>query len=276
MAAAVVVMHAPVLLGGQTWADSGYLQSVVPSRLAAADAIAAGRLPTWWDGTGLGVPLAPAPHHGALYPPSWLPALAGGAAWALDLVIVLHVFWAALGVALWSRRLGADDLGAVAAGGAFAASGVIAAGIPTGAVLAVAHLPWIGWAADRVGMAADGGGRARAAVVLAALLGLVGLSGELAIGAEAIALAVAAAAARSRHRGAAVGCAVGAVVAGALLAAVQLWPALLHLTGDVAGAAPAEPPRWLGVVIPGAGAPFVGLPAVALAAGIVVTVRRRR
>jgi len=263
LAAAIMVMHAPVLLGGETWADAVYLGEVVPARMAAAAAIADGHLPEWWSGTGLGVPLAAAPHHGALYPPHWL--LAWGRIGLLDLVLLLHVWWAAVGIAVWARRLGADDLSAVVVGGAFAACGAVSGSLAPGAAVAICHLPWIGWAADRVNMAADARGRGRATVALAALLGVVGLTGQIAVLVDGVVLAIAIAASRPRHRRPAVIHGAIAIVAGLLLAAVQLWPAALHLTGDIAGADAGEPPRWLGLVIPGAGAPFVGVPLIALA-----------
>jgi hypothetical protein len=266
LAAAVLVMHAPVLVAGKTWAEPAYLGQVVPARLAAGEAIARGELPAWWTGTGLGVPMAAAPHHGALYPPHWLPALVPAHALAvLDGILLLHLWWAALGVALWSRRLGADDLGAVAAGAAFAACGVAGAGVIGGAIVAIAQLPWIGWAADRLGMAAPPRGRARAAAIVALLLGAVLLTGQLAIAIDAAILAVAVAASRARRLPVVAGWTAVALVTGALLGAVQLVPALLHLTGDVAGVADAEAPRWLGLLVPGAGAPFVGLPLIVLA-----------
>jgi hypothetical protein len=276
LAAAVLVMHAPVLVAGKTWADPGYLGEVVPARLAAGERIARGELPAWWTGTGLGVPMAAAPHHGALYPPHWLPALLpGDGLAALDGLLLLHLWWAALGVALWSRRLGADDLGAVAAGAAFAAGGVAGAALVSGAVVAVAQLPWIGWAADRLGMAAPPRGRARAAALLAALLGAVLLTGQIAIAIDAVVLAVAVSAARARRLPVVAGWTVAALLVAALVGAVQLAPAALHLTGDVAGVTDGAAPRWLGLLVPGAGAPFVGLAIVALAAVAAVAGERR-
>jgi hypothetical protein len=276
LAAAVIVVHAPVLVGGQTWADPAHLGELVPSRLAAAEQVARGEVPAWWSGTGLGVPLAAAPHHGALYPPHWLPGLAPGAAMALlDLILLVHAWCAALGVAIWSRRLGANDVGAVAAGAAFAASGVVGAALVSGAIVALAYLPWIGWAADRVAMAAGARARIRAALALALPLGLVALTGELAIAIDAAVLAVLMTMARARQPALALAATAAAIAGGALLGGAQLVPAVLHLTGDVASAAPIDSPVWLGVVVPGAGAPFLGMPILALAAVAGVVAERR-
>jgi len=82
LAVAVVAIHARVVAGGKTWDDVRYHVEVAPPRLAAAESVQAGRLPAWWDGTALGVPLAGEPTHGALYPPAWVAATPR----ALDLV----------------------------------------------------------------------------------------------------------------------------------------------------------------------------------------------
>ncbi|MBL9019366.1 MAG: hypothetical protein JNL83_34580, partial [Myxococcales bacterium] len=68
----VIVVHARVVAGGKTWDDVAYHAEIAPPRLAAAEQIQRGALPQWWDGSGLGVPLAAEPQHGALYPPAWL------------------------------------------------------------------------------------------------------------------------------------------------------------------------------------------------------------
>ncbi|MBA3819733.1 MAG: hypothetical protein H0X17_12625, partial [Deltaproteobacteria bacterium] len=88
---AVVVIHARLIAGGQTWDDGRYHTEVAPPRLAAAEAVQRGALPAWWEGTALGVPLASEPGHGAMYPPSWIAATPR----ALDLVTLAHLLWAA-------------------------------------------------------------------------------------------------------------------------------------------------------------------------------------
>src|ERR1051325_10453137 len=92
---AVLVVQIRVIAGGQTWDDVRYHTEVAPPRLAAAQAVHRGDVPGWWDGSGLGVALAGEPSHGALYPPAWLTATPR----SLDLAILAHLAWAALGVA---------------------------------------------------------------------------------------------------------------------------------------------------------------------------------
>lgn len=108
---AILVVQIRVIAGGQTWDDVRYHTEIAPPRLSAARAVQRGDVPGWWDGSGLGVPLAGEPSHDALYPPHWLAAEPR----ALDLVVLAHLAWAALGVTVWARRR-ASDRGALIAG----------------------------------------------------------------------------------------------------------------------------------------------------------------
>jgi hypothetical protein len=212
---AVIVICARIVVGGQTWDDVAYHTEVAPPRLAAAAQLVHGTLPGWWDGAGLGVPLLAEPSHGAAYPLVWL----ARSPRALDWLIVLHLAWAALGIAIWARRRGAGELTALAAGLFVVTSGaVIGAGL-RGALFGIAHLPWIAWSAEAVR-------ERRASVVLGASLGLVALSGQLAILVDAVVLALVLA--RPSWRLAA------ALGAGLLVGALQ-WVPVLATLGTTAG-----------------------------------------
>lgn len=224
LVAVVLVVFAPIVLGGKTWDDVPYHTEVAPARIAAADAVLGGALPTWWDGTGLGVPLLGEPSHGAAYPLTWLSATPG----SLDLVLVLHVLWCAIGVALWARRLRASELGALVAGVLVATAGVIASAALRGALPALAQLPWIAVAGSHCAWTQSPAARARSAVALGVLLGLVGLAGQLAVLVHALVLAALVLA--RRWRWLVVACAIGLAIA-----SVQWLPALFVL-GDTAGA----------------------------------------
>lgn len=157
LAVAVIVVHARVVIGGKTWDDVPYHTEIAPPRLAAAELVVHGSLPAWWDGTGLGVPLAAEPSHGAMYPPLWLAPTPR----SLDLAMLLHLAWAALGVAVWARRrtppatTGVSDPSALVAGLLVATTGLLASTALRGALPALAHLPWIGvtamWLASAAG-----------------------------------------------------------------------------------------------------------------------------
>lgn len=250
LAVATAVAHAPVVLGGETWDDVRYHAEVAPPRLAAAAAVQGGAWPAWWDGTGLGVPLAAEPSHGAIYPPGWSASTPRG----LDLLLILHLAWAALGVAVWARTrvpprtVAASDPGVLVAGVLIATSGLLASTALRGALPALAHLPWIGAAATWLVIASSRARReqAMAAAALGALIGLVGLTGELAALVDAVILAVAIAG--RRRTWAALGLGLGG---GLAIACAQWVPAVLHLP-HAAGAQVAGLPlsRLLELIVP--------------------------
>lgn len=225
LAVSVLVVHARVVLGGKTWDDVRYHTEIAPPRLAAGDAVRTGVPPGWWEGSGLGVPLVGEPSHGAAYPAVWLAT----SPHALDLVWLAHMLWLALGIALWARRLGASEVPAVLVGVLAAASGIVASAAMRGALPALAHVPWVGWAALGIASATDSRARMRAAVGLGALLGAIGLAGQLAIFIDALALALVIGMSRTSWRALSI-----AVAAGLAIACVQWVPAMLVL-GDGAG-----------------------------------------
>ncbi|HTE56855.1 MAG TPA: hypothetical protein VK698_38650, partial [Kofleriaceae bacterium] len=141
---------APVLLGGRTPASEPHLASSLPWFDRMAGAIGGGHLPEWDDASGLGAPVALEVGRPLCYPPAWLVG-ALPRPWGTDALLVAHLLLFGLGAAAWSRRLGAEPMGAVVAGGGAALSaaalGVVVGG---GAICAAAWLPWVGWAVDRL------------------------------------------------------------------------------------------------------------------------------
>jgi hypothetical protein len=263
LVAIVLVVFAPIVLGGQTWNDLRYHTEIAPPRIAAADAVLGGEVPTWWEGSALGVPLLGEPSHGAAYPIGWIAATPQ----SLDLLLVVHVLWCALGVALWARRRGASELGALVAGVLVATSGVIVGAALRGALPALAQLPWIALAASRVASVSRRSCRVRWTSALAALIGLVGLAGQLAV--LAIALVLASLLLARHLRWLAIAC-----VAGLAIASVQWLPAIFVL-GDSAGATvqPMSLSRIIELVFPLRGedagwfpSVYVGAPVLVLAA----------
>ena len=241
LAIAVVIIDARILVGGDTWDDIAYHTEVAPPRIAAAQAVVHGELPGWWDGTGFGVPLWAEPSHGAATPTCWL---ATGPR-ALDLLLVLHVLWLALGVALWARRAGASELGAIVGAVLVASTGVVASAAIRGALPAIAHLPWIGWAASSAAAATTRSARARAAVFAGAFIGAVALAGQLGVIVDAIAIACVFGARRDT------GWTLGAGIAGGLAIGALLWIPAMLVHGAGAHVAGMPPARLLELVVPG-------------------------
>jgi hypothetical protein len=279
LAVAVIVAQGRVIAGGDTWADVRYHTEVQPPRLAAAASVHAGRLPLWWDGSGLGVPLGAEPSHGAWTPLAWIASTPRDD----DFLQILLLWWAAFGVAVWARRRGAGESGALVAGLLVATSGVMASAALRGALPALAQLPWLGAAATLLGDAKDRRERANATAAVGALLGAIALAGQLAILVDAIAITVAIGARRDHARWLA-----GALGIGLAIGAVQWIPAAIELGSGVAGGSLHAMPlaRFVELIVPGSfGSPnpqravtaiagalpwapslFVGVPLLALAA----------
>ena len=279
------------LLFGSTWDDVRYHTEVTPPRLAAATAVQQGLLPGWWDGTGLGVPLAAEPSHGALYPPTWI----ASSPRAFDWLAIAHLVWLAIGIAVWARLrssepprhrtwLGeASEPAAVVVAILVATGGLATSAAMRGALPAIAHLPWIGAASAWLAHAESKRDRTRAAVALGALIGLVGLAGFAGSLADALILAVALGARRRTLGYLAVG-----IAGGLAIAAAQWVPAIFELMTPRAGAEVTAIPiaRLVELIVPlASGSPdperalatlagdtawapsvFVGAPLLALAA----------
>lgn len=261
----IVVVRAPVIAGGKTWADLRYHTEVAPPRLAAAEAIQSGQLPMWWEGSGLGVPLAAEVSHGAMYPPTWL----ASSPRALDLLAIAHLVWAALGVALWARRRSrplpnaASEPAVLVAGLLVATSGIVASAAIRGALPALAHLPWVGLCAGALVDANILRERARAALGLALALGAIALAGVFAIAVDAIAIAIVIGA-RART----LPWLAAAIAAGVAIGLAQWLPAILH-AGELAGTGTVEGlplARLVELIVPasfGATDPARGVAAIA-------------
>lgn len=235
LATVVLVVEARVVLGGKTWDDVPYHTEVAPSRLAAADAVLSGHVPAWWDGSGLGVPLVAEPSHGAAYPITWIAATPH----ALDLVLILHLLWLAIGIAQWARGRGASEIAAATAGVLIATSGVIASAAIRGALPALSHVPWIAWAASQ-----------RRYALVGVFVGLVALAGELGVLVDACVLAILIAPRANPSASPRLWTLVG-VVMGLAIGALQWGPALFSIPetagASVSGLAPA---RWIDLLIP--------------------------
>lgn len=146
---ALVVLFWPLLAGASfTW-GLPTLQ-FVPWRELAAGQLADGQLPLWNLLNGGGAPLLANYQSALLYPPNWVTFVLP-AAWSMSVLAALHLLAAGAGMTLLTRALGANVLGASAAGVAFALSGYMVARLGTYPIILVATwIPWMLWAAQRV------------------------------------------------------------------------------------------------------------------------------
>ncbi len=87
-----------------------------------ARAFASGGLPQWASYVHLGLPHLANPTAAALYPPTWIEAIAP-VVWSINLRFALHLWLAGAFTWLAARRLGADGPGAALAGFCYALGG---------------------------------------------------------------------------------------------------------------------------------------------------------
>lgn len=215
------------LLAGEVIFWGVPLLQFFPWRVMAFDALRAGRLPLWNPLVGNGAPLLANYQTAAFYPPNWL-YLILPTEHAMGWVGLLHLLWAGLGMLVLLRRMGVGRLGQGVGALAFALSGYLVArfGFLT-IVSAAAWLPWLVWAVD--GLVGEGVS-ARRMAGLAGIAAMLLLAGHAQTAFYSLTLAGAYAVWRAATRGrkAIIGLAValGAVVLGVALAAVQLAPTL--------------------------------------------------
>lgn len=206
----------------------------LPLRTAFAR-LAAHGLPEWNPWVGGGQPLLSDPSYSAFYPPTWL-ALAAGAAWSLDLLVLLHLAATAFGAYLLVRRLGGRPAVAVFGAVAWAGSGPLLSLVHAlNHFFGAAWLPWILLATEAAVTAPDRAAARRARLGLAAAFALTLLNGEpvtvLAGGLAAGCWALGRGGARRLAAPRALARVGAAALLAAALAAAQLVPALARL-GD--------------------------------------------
>lgn len=122
----------------------------IPWRAYAWQQQLSGLFPLWNPFNGMGAPLLANYQLAWFYPPSWVSfpfqAVGGvpGLAWALTLLIPIHLAWAGWGMVRLVRALGFGDLAQLVSGLAFGLSGYLVArsGFFT-MIWAGAWLPWI-------------------------------------------------------------------------------------------------------------------------------------
>ena len=136
-----------------------------PLRAHVVEALKAGELPLWDDGSQGGLPLLANIHAAALYPPGLLYQFVSfptGYGW----LVVLHLVVLACGVFAWLLQMGRRPLGAALAGFAFAASGPVLGLSAFGPhLMGLAWVPWFAHALVRKG--GFGARLVQAAVVVA-------------------------------------------------------------------------------------------------------------
>jgi hypothetical protein len=145
LALAVAFMHRTLLpppgqiLGGYDM--RGYYHIVAE---VLRESVRSGRLPFWSANLFNGIPFLADPQVSAFYPPAWLMVLLpANAGWSW--YMVLHICLAGSGLYALARYLGSRWTPAVAAGVAFAFSGLLAGRLWAGHPTVYATLSWTPW-----------------------------------------------------------------------------------------------------------------------------------
>ncbi len=272
------ILFGPGLLQGRVLFWGTPLLQFVPWRSFALTSLRHGFFPLWNPLVGMGAPFLADYQSALLYPPNLL-LLAGDPGLVSTILVMLHLAWAGIGMALLARRMKMDALGQAVAGLAFGLSGYLVARSGFFSINATAAwLPWIVLAGDRLAdelpAAASFRRRLLAIVPLTVVLALQWTAGHAQTAWYSLILLVAWVAWRSfdgtSFRRLLIN-AAGVAVAGGLafaLAAPQLLPTLEYLgqsyraqSLDTAFAMTYSfwPWRFLGLLAPGLfGSPVMG------------------
>ena len=204
------------------------LQLDYPLRSAYATELSRGSLPLWTTLVYGGYPLLAEGSLGALYPPNLTMHALLPVAIALNVFILAHLVWAALGAYAFGRRLGGRPAAALASALAFALGGPLVARLTeVNALACAAWLPWLFLLVDRLVAGVPASHRVRDAACLALALGMAFLTGQLQLAGLGL-LAVLAYALylnwATRQHVRVVGLWIVALVLGVALAAAQLLP----------------------------------------------------
>ena len=144
------VLFAPIILSGQALFWGTPLTQFIPWWTTAWEMVIQGIIPLWSSSNGMGAPLIANYQSALFYPPTWiyfiLYLIAGvpAMAWGQALVVVFHLSWAAIGMALLIRQLGVSKFGQIVGGLAFGLSSYLVSRAGFLSINAtVAWMPWI-------------------------------------------------------------------------------------------------------------------------------------
>ncbi len=138
-----LVYFFPAVLGKVTLAPGDGWTQIIGIRVLIGEMIARGELPLWNPYIFAGMPLLGSIQPGALYPPTWLFAVLSPQV-AMNVLVITTYQLALIGTYLYSRRIGCNRIGAVAAAITFAFGGYMVAHLGhTNRINAAAWLPWI-------------------------------------------------------------------------------------------------------------------------------------
>src|SRR5262249_47804042 len=133
LACALFACFPKVIIGAHTWFFRDYGAYLYPLNVFTRNSLLRGELPLWNPYSQCGVPHMA--QLGSWYPPTLL-AIFLPLPWALNIVVVLHLLWAGLGIYLLARHWGLETFAATFAGMAAVFNGVILSSIEWAAYIA--------------------------------------------------------------------------------------------------------------------------------------------
>ncbi|MEP7343588.1 MAG: YfhO family protein [Acidobacteriota bacterium] len=138
-----LVYFLPVFIWHLSLAPGDGLTQNLGVRVLIGQMLRAGQLPLWNPYIFAGTPLLASIYPGALYPPNWVFALFSPPT-AMNIVVITTYHLTLIGTYLYARRIGANRIGALVAGLAFAFGGFMMSHAGhTSRIAAAAWLPWI-------------------------------------------------------------------------------------------------------------------------------------
>jgi hypothetical protein len=151
LAAPLLFLFREVLSGDEALYARDVFHQYWPLRVHLVEALKAGHLPLWDDGSQGGLPLLANLHAAALYPPNVIYQLVSfptGYGW----LVATHVVILAWGVFAWLRAMGRGVMGSAAAAIAFSASAPVLGLTAFGPnLMGLAWVPWFAQALVRPG-----------------------------------------------------------------------------------------------------------------------------
>jgi hypothetical protein len=150
LAALVLVLFWPVVMGGRVFYHRDIHLQWQPQMEAAVRAVAAGSWPLWNPSVAFGQPLLANPNNQLLYPTTWLNLLFRP--WTCyTILVVSHFLLAAVGLYLLALRCGASRGGAFVASAAWISGGTFLSLVDLwNHLCGAAWIPWCALAALRV------------------------------------------------------------------------------------------------------------------------------
>ncbi|MCI0391784.1 MAG: DUF6044 family protein, partial [Acidobacteria bacterium] len=138
-----LIYFLPAVLGRITLAPGDGWTQIFGIRVLIGQMIRSGQLPLWNPYIFAGMPLLATVQPGALYPPTWLFAVLSPHS-AMNWMVITTYHIALIGTYLYARRIGANRVGSIIAGIAFAFGSFMVAHLGhTNRIAAAAWLPWI-------------------------------------------------------------------------------------------------------------------------------------